>query len=192
MNEWMNGSSIGSKDNINNITWCLLSSSLTILNMRSETRNSVPGLRRKTNTCNNWTDQMWPNLAYTPSWLAYIPGRLLREPCMAPTALASGNLSHGVWQQLLLYLTANASSSSCQFLWPPLFFLFFTLKKKKKNWLAIFHEFSAVLPFFLTFFTFSVLKERKEHESVRIVFEKLKLEKEPVVQEKLKGAKRTQ
>lgn len=42
------------------------------------------------------------------------------------------------------------------------------------------------------FFSFSMLKEREAHESVRIVSKKLKLEEKPVLQEKLKATRGTQ
>lgn len=62
-----------------------------------------------------------------------------------------------------MLLSPHANSSGL------LSFLFFTLKKK--IWLAIFHEFSAVLPFFRLFFFLSAEK-REAHESVRTVSKK--------------------
>lgn len=113
---------------------------------------------------------MWPNLAYTHSRLAPLLHGLL------PGALRVSR-SSGLWEFMTLGRTAaSAVYNSKRFLllMPTLqaSSLSSVLRIKKKNWLTIFLEFSAVLPFFLTFFTFSVLKERKEHESVRIVSKK--------------------
>lgn len=112
---------------------------------------------------------MWPNLAYTPSQLAPIPGGLL------PGALHVSH-SSGLWEFITLGRTAASAvyNSKCFFLLMPTpqassLSSVLCIKKKLADYFSWIFCSVAFLP---DFFTFSVLKERKEHESVRIVSKK--------------------